>query len=261
MTAKERQQEIIHMFGSSGGYVKMTEIVDRFSVSNETARRDLEALQDKGLVRRIYGGAVLLDSNHLRAPSAVPESIVRARGHGQQEREAIGRLAATLIREGDTLLMSSGTTVQQVAKNIKKFHTLTILTNSLAVINELSDTNFDIYVLGGKLDNNELNMSGDITMKSLSGIFVDKAILGAGGVTLEYGVSDYGINDITVREEMVRHAGKTILVAQSSKFGKNALSIGLSLDKIHTVVTDSGLTQEYRTAFSDMGMNLLLADI
>ena len=259
MTAKERQQEIIHMLGSGGGFVKMTEIVDRFSVSNETARRDLEALQDKGLVRRIYGGAVLLDSNHLRAQNTIAETIVRA--HGQQEREAIGRLAATLIREGDTILMSSGTTVQQVAKNIKKLHTLTILTNSLAVINELSDTNFDIYVLGGKLDNNELNMSGDITMKSLSGIFVDKAILGAGGVTLEYGVSDYGINDITVREEMVRHAGRTILVAQSSKFGKNALSIGLPLDKIHTVVTDSGLAQEYRTAFSDMGLNLLLADI
>lgn len=118
----------------------------------------------------------------------------------------------------------------------------------------------DIYVLGGKTDSNELNMSGNLGLRSLQGIYADKAFIGAGGVTLEYGVSDYAIQDESLREEIIKRAGTVILVAHSEKFGNNAFSLGIPLKNIVIVVTDKGLSSEYRRGLTELGINVFLAD-
>ena len=257
MLAQERQDIIIEMLKQSGGIIKMTDIVSKFGVSNETARRDLETLQDKNLVKRIYGGAVLV-----KPPGKTDYTIPRTEdgSRGLAERTAIGKAAADLLHDGETILLAAGTTVLQVARHLKRLHYLTVLTNSLAVINELSDTNFDIYVLGGKLDTNEKNMYGDMALKTIRSVFVDKTVIGAGGITFEFGVSDYGIDDFGIREAMMKHANQTILVAQSEKFGTNAFSIGYPLDQVSTIVSDTNLSQEYKTGIREMGIELILAE-
>ena len=176
MLAPERQNEILNMLTQRGGVVKMTEIAKKFGVSNETIRRDLDFLQDQQLIRRVYGGAILAEQQSASSNRAV---FSAARAKGQQERAAIGRLAAQQVHENETLLMGTGTTVLEVAKHLKHLRHLTILTNSLLVAQELSDTNFDIFLLGGKLDCNEMFTAGEIGLSALRGFFVDKTIIGA----------------------------------------------------------------------------------
>jgi DeoR/GlpR family transcriptional regulator of sugar metabolism len=252
MLAQKRQNVILEMLRQSGGIIKINDIVSKFNVSNETARRDLETLQDNNLVKRIYGGAILSSVN-----SFIP---VREDGsRGQAERVAIGQAAAELVHDGETVILSTGTTVLQVSRYLKRLHSLTVITNSLAVVNELSNTNFEIFVLGGKLDTNEKNMYGDMALMSLRSVFADKAFIGAGGITFEFGVSDYGVDDFTIREGIIKHSIKTILVAQSEKFGSNAFSLGLSLNQMGIVVSDTNLSQEYQQGIKDMGIELILA--
>ena len=184
MLAPERQNEILNMLTQRGGVVKMTEIAKKFGVSNETIRRDLDFLQDQQLIRRVYGGAILAEQQSTSSNRAV---FSAARAKGQQERAAIGRLAAQQVHENETLLMGTGTTVLEVAKNLKHLRHLTILTNSLLVAQELSDTNFDIFLLGGKLDCNEMFTAGEIGLSALRGFFVDKTIIGAAKKYLEAG--------------------------------------------------------------------------
>lgn len=255
MLAQERQNAILETLIQQGGIIKMKDIVARFNVSNETARRDLEALQDQNLVTRVYGGAILVDR---REP--VNLSVPRTSDTpGQDKRSAIGKAAAQLVHEGETIMLASGTTILEIARNLKHLHDLTVLTNSLAVINELIDTNFDIYVLGGKLDSNELNMSGNMGLRAIQGVFVDKAFIGAGGITFQYGISDYGSSDAAIRSEMLNRANQTILVAQSDKFGRNAFSLDTPLSKIKVIVSDGDLSQEYVAGIKEMGIELILA--
>ena len=180
MLAKDRRNEILKTLRTNGGIIKMTDIINTYGVSHETARRDIEALQDIGYVKRIHGGALL--NSKMRT---VDFSISTDTDEGADERECIGKVAATLINEGETVLLANGTTVLEVARHLKRFHNLTIITNSLPVVTELIDTNFSIFVLGGKIDNNELNMSGHLGVLALQNIYADKAFIGAGGVTIE----------------------------------------------------------------------------
>lgn len=257
MLAKERQNKIIEMMSENSGIIKMTDIVQVFHVSHETARRDLETLQDNGVVKRIYGGAILKDEQPI-----LNEFTTRSesRKTGIKERQAIGKAAAALVKEGETVLLSSGTTVLEVAKNLKNMKNLTIVTNSLAIINELSDKPFDIYVIGGKLDTNELNMSGFMGIKALQIVYVDKLFIGAGGVTFEHGISDYSLSDMGIREEMLNRASCSILVAHSEKFGKNTFSVGLPLSKINIVVSDDQLSKDYIEGFKERNIKLILAN-
>lgn len=251
MLAQARQEQIIKLLKERGSIVKMTELAALFDVSGETIRRDLENLQDMHLIQRVYGGAVLADQSSTSRHS-------KAMGHAQ--RVAIGQATAATIRDGDTLLLSSGYTVLEVARNLKNHHNLTIITNSLPVANELLDTDFEIDILGGRLDHDELDTIGELGYRAMQGIYVDKTIIGAAGITFEYGISDNNSGDAAVRAEMMRRTNKVILVAQGDKFGHNALRIRHPLDKVHTIVSDTSMPEEYVKGIREMGLELILAD-
>ena len=132
MLARERHEIIIETLKNTH-IIKITDIVKRFDVSNETARRDLEALQNQKLVKRIYGGAVLT------APPSAEQYISRPM-ISQREKSAIGRACAAMINDGDTILIDTGTTMLEVARNLNHFN-ITVITNSLPIINELASSN------------------------------------------------------------------------------------------------------------------------
>ena len=252
MLAQARQEEIIRILKTRGGTVKMTEMAALFGVSGETIRRDLENLQDLHLIQRVYGGAML-------AEPVSPIHYGKPMGHAQ--RAAIGKAAAAMIHDGETLLLSSGYTVLEVARNLKNHHNLTIITNSLSVANELLDTDFEIDILGGRLDHDELDTIGEPGYRAMQGIFVDKTVIGAAGVTFEYGISDNNSGDAAVRAEMMRRTGQVILVAQGDKFGHNALRIRHPLREVSTVVSDTSMPEEYVNGIRKMGLELVLAKV
>ena len=134
MLAKERQDRILTTIQRNGS-IRMADIMKQFNVSHETARRDLDALQDQNLIKRVYGGAVIPDEKNPSSPAPVihtgtPRPSV-------EERVAIGKAAAAMIKDGDTVFLSVGLTVQEIAKELRHRKNITVLTNSVLVLNEL----------------------------------------------------------------------------------------------------------------------------
>lgn len=252
MLAKERHAIIMEEL-KRNKIIKITDIVRQFDVSNETARRDLEALQDQKLIKRIYGGAVLDTATSF-------DSFLTPRASlSQSEKSAIGKAAADLISEGDTIILDIGTTTLEIARNIKNMRNITVLTNSLAILNELAASDYNVYCLGGRINADELSMSGDLTANALRNFFVDKAFIGAGGITFSEGVSDYNSEEATVRRTVIQRANKVVLVADSGKFGSNAFAFVCPIENIDTIVSDENLSESYVSGIRERKIELILA--
>ncbi len=253
MLAVERQAIIMELL-QKNKVVKISDIANRFGVSNETARRDLDVLQDSHDIKRIYGGAILQGPESAEAQ----HSARRARRHSQKA--SIGKAAAGLVNSGETIILDIGTTTLEIARHLKGLSNITVLTNSLPIVNELSNSSVNLFCLGGRLNTDELSMSGKIAVDALNNFFVDRAFIGAGGVTLDGGISDYNSEEAAVRQAVIQRANKIILVADSSKFGTNAFASVCGLDKVDVVVSDENLPQEFQEGLEKWtGLKLILA--
>ena len=254
MLGRERQNLILDMLGTSRT-VRIPELTKRFGVSVATIRRDLDLLEKEGLIRRIYGGAELSERKGYEQP------IFNTRvGRMAAQKSAIGAAAAKLISEGDTVVLDIGTTTLEIAKNIGDVPHLTVLTNSLPVLNELVSGSANVYALGGRLRSQELAIGGSLAEETLGSFFVDRALVGAGGITLENGITDFSPDSAQLCSAIMKRANEVILVADSSKFGKNVFAKVAPLSHVDTVVTDSGIPEEYKKAFSKMEIRLIIAD-
>lgn len=252
MLPQERYQELIRYL-QQHDLIKIEKMLELFDISIETARRDLNHLEKEGLIKKIYGGATLAHRDD--AEPATSERMAR----NIDEKSAIGRKCAEFINDGDSILLEVGTTVLQVAKALKSKKRLSIITNSIHVINELMDTDFDIYIIGGKMRHGEGSISGAVSLFELENFHIEKAILSAGGITLEHGISDYNIEEVLVRKKVIEQAREVILVADSSKFGRDVLAHITPVTSLNTVITDDKLSPELLQKFRDAGVNIVTA--
>ena len=239
MLAAERQSIIMDIL-QKDKIIKISDIANRFSVSNETARRDLEFLQDTQQVKRIYGGAILQEDK-LKEPQFSPRTT-----NLRSQKSAIGQVAASMIHSGETIILDIGSTTLEIARHLSHLSNITVLTNSLPIINELANTNVNLFCLGGRLNSDELSMSGKITSDALQSFFVDRAFIGAGGITLDGGISDYHSEEAAVRQAIIKRANQVILVADSGKFGSNAFASVCGFDKIDVVISDDNLPEYFQ---------------
>ena len=239
MLAKERHAIIMDILRKDG-IIKISDISRRFSVSNETARRDLEYLQDTEQLKRIYGGAILTGNNAGNVHQA-PHGHVR-----RSQKASIGKAAAALVKSGETIILDIGSTTLEIARHLSNISGITVLTNSLPIMNELAGTQVTVFCLGGRLNSDELSMYGKVTIDALQQFFVDRAFIGAGGVTLEGGISDYNSEEAIVRQALIKRADQTVLVVDSGKFGTNAFASVCGFDDIDVVVSDENLSAEFR---------------
>lgn len=255
MLATERQDKILQLL-KENKIVKIADIVELFDVSYETIRRDLRDMEKKKLIKRVYGGILANEEEEVKSP----EEEVISSGNDVYEKTLIGMKAAELIEDGDTILLGMGQTLWEVAKAIKKRKNLTVLTNSIYVINELMESSVNLYILGGHVNPRSRSVTGQATCQALDNYYVDKAFVGAGGVSLERGITDWNSDATELVTAMTRHARKTVLVAQSRKFGKTAFSATMDLGCVDAVVTDSDLQQEYVQGLEKNGIAVFLAE-
>lgn len=254
MLAKERQDKILAIIRANNS-IRISDIIRDFRVSHETARRDLDSLQDQNLIKRVHGGAVLADDD-------VMQNILPEQQHSSMlERMAIGKAAASLIKDGDTVFLSVGLTVQQIARAIRKRKDITVLTNSVLVLNELINSDVQLYVLGGSVNNSENTIEGPLALQTLSNFYVDIAFIGAAGISTDRGVSDYSLEVAELNRNIIERSKRSVLVAHSKKFGKTCLSITCPLDKLDTIITDADLPGEIRTYIKDYGTELITVDL
>ena len=223
MLPHERYKKLAEYL-SEHGIIKIDKMTEIFDISVETARRDLNYLEKQGIIKKIYGGAALIEKE---------------------------------VKDGDSILIEVGTTTLKVAEAIRAKKNLTVITNSIPVANELIDTDFQLYIIGGKIRHDEGSISGAVSMFEMDNFHISKAILSAGGITAEHGLSDYNIEEALIRKKIIEQAKEVILVADSSKFGKDVLAHICPISDINLIITDKGLAHEEIRKFEEKNLKIV----
>jgi DeoR/GlpR family transcriptional regulator of sugar metabolism len=253
ISSTERQEQIQDLIRRDQR-VSVNDLCRMFSVSVATARRDLEVLASQGLVQRVHGGAIAIRR-------AAPESPILERTCEQsEEKKQIGQIAAGLVHDGETLFLGSGTTVLEVARNLRNYRNLSVITNSLLVINVLSDVpQMTLISMGGMLRRSEMSFIGHITEQSLTEVRADKVIIGIRGLSLENGLTNDYLPETLTDRAILKMGGQVIIVADHTKCGTVSTAFVADLRSVHTLVTDQATDQEFVDALSLQGVNVIRA--
>mgnify|MGYP001220328700 CR=1 FL=1 len=239
--------------------VSVSELSKEFNVSEVTIRKDLNTLYKRNLVIRTHGGA-MMGSNPIATYDDV--HINSKRFMHFREKQSIGRTAAALINDGDTIMLDSGTTTLEIAKNLHKFQRLTILTNAINVaIEVLQYKRFNVILLGGNLREPSQSTVGPIAESNLRLFYCDKLFLGVDSFNLESGLSTPNIEEANINQVMLTRAKEVIAVFDSSKINKRALAFITPVDNIHTIVCDEGMPMNIRSQLKAMNIDLHIAQI
>lgn len=232
MLALERRNLILEKLQEEKRVV-VSELSQQFNVSEETIRRDLEKMEAEGIATKSYGGAVLNENTNIDMPFNVRNKVNVV---GKQK---IAELAAELIHDGDHIVLDASTTAVFIAKAIKDKENLTVITNSIEIIIELSDvSDWNIICSGGSLKEGYLALVGPKTVDGLSCFYADKAIFSCKGIEMEKGLTDGSEMFSQAKQAMMKSAKKSVLAIDSSKFDKIAFSKLSDIDKIDIVITD-----------------------
>ncbi|HEY8346506.1 MAG TPA: DeoR/GlpR family DNA-binding transcription regulator [Symbiobacteriaceae bacterium] len=255
MFPEQRLNELLALLRERG-VVRIAEMARHFSVSRETIRRDLAELEERGLVRKVHGGAVLAGPRSQEPPYATRMvSMV-------EEKRRIGEAAAALVRDGESLLLDLGTTTLEVARHLRGRRGLTVITNSVpAALTLVEEPGVEVFLTGGRLRGGDHSLSGSWALRSIGEVFVDKAIVGAGGLTLEHGVTDYHMEEAATRRAMIQKAREVIVVADSSKFGVTALAAVMPVTAIDHLVTDAGAPPEVLRELEKAGVRVTVVPV
>jgi len=248
----ERRSQIVDLI-TKQRTVSNAELMERFGVSIETVRRDLDYLEQQGVLRKVYGGAAVNIALH-----SEPEYASRSRTNFQQK-NAIAQEAVKLICPGDTVYLGVGTTVQAMVQYMKNIEKITVFTNALRTAVELSDiAGCTVILPGGQLRTKELTLSGFPSEENLVHFNVDKAFVGIGGIT-EDGVTDFHIGEARLHRQLIVNARQSVALADSSKLGVRAMNNVCTLDEIDLVITDSNASKQSVKAFEKAGTKVIIA--
>ena len=249
----ERQKQILSLLVKQGR-LSVNEIVEQFSISVATARRDLETLASQGKAQRVHGGVIAVE----QAPPELP--ILQREGEQADEKAGIGRAAAELIADGDTVFLGSGTTVLEAAKHLRDRKNLTVITNSLPVLNALAGIkDITVVSLGGQLRESELSFIGHITEQALAEIRVDKVIMGARGLSLEHGLTNDYLQETLTDRAILKIGREVILVADHSKVNRVSTALLAPLSSMNIFVTDSKADKKFIQALKKQNIKVVIA--
>jgi DeoR/GlpR family transcriptional regulator of sugar metabolism len=249
----ERQKQILSLL-SRQGRLSVAEIVTQFSISEATARRDLEALASQGKAQRVHGGVIAVE----QAPPEWP--ILQREGEQADEKSLIGKAAAALIADGETIFLGSGTTVLEAAKNLRERKNLTVITNSLSVLNALAGIKeITVVSLGGQLRESELSFIGHITEQALAEVRVDRVIMGARGLSLEHGLTNDYLQETLTDRAILKIGHEVILVADHSKVNRVSTALLAPLSSINTFVTNSKADKKFIQALKKQNIKVVIA--
>ncbi len=251
--AEERRTQILQILRRAGR-VKVNTLASQFSTSAVTIRNDLNELAQRGLVQRSHGGAMLPDA--IMRESPLQE---RLKAHAEEKRR-IGALAATMIHDNETIILDSGTTTLEIARQIKKKKGLHIITNGINIAAELLDArDSEVIIVGGTVRGESASVSGRFTEEMFDQFSADKLFLSGAGCDLEFGISGANLEETMVNRAMLRIAREIILVADASKFSRRCMSRIAPFSEIDIVISDKSLSEDTQTRLRSSGCTLMLA--
>lgn len=253
MYAEERRQRIAEL-ARIDGRVVVGDLADTFEVTRETVRRDLDELEHAGVVRRVHGGAIATD--RVRVEAGVAERAARM---ADQKRRIAKRTLDLLPRRG-TVYLDAGTTTRAIAEAIPDGFDLTVVTNSLGVAQALSlRSTVTVRLVGGRLRIRTEALVGDWAVRTLAELSFDLTIIATNGVTVARGLSTPDPEEAAVKRAAVAAGQRVVLVADHTKVGDDHFATFAALDQVDLLVTDGDLDAEDVAAFTDAGVEVVLA--
>ena len=232
LTVDDRRKKILEILNQEGR-VKVAELSKYFGISEVTIRNDLTELESAGLLERLHGGAISTYKAYYKM------SFYDRMRTNEEEKRKIAIEVATLISDGDTLMVNSGTTTLFAVQELKNIKDLTIVTNSISIAQEIGHyKNLHIILLGGNYNPQYQFSYGDDTINQLKRYKADKLILSADGVSLDGGISTYHHFEAEVNKQMISRVNKTIIVADYTKIGRTSFAYIDSLESLDFLVTN-----------------------
>ena len=235
------------------GSVRGRDLVEALGVTDETIRRDLARLAEQGIVRRAHGGAVAL------RPGDETDTAFRLREHAR-EKLAIARRAAELVADGSSIILDSGTTTLGLARALQGKRDLTVITTAVTNALELVGIpGTTVIMTGGVIRPTTFGASGQLAAATLRDLHVDQTFLAIHSVSVAGGLTYPLLEEVDAKRAMIEAAGEVILLADHSKFGRQALVRVAPITAVHRIVTTPGIDPDEATAIRDLGIDLIIA--
>lgn len=253
MLIGERRQHILSLV-QRDGRVLVTELSESLGISPITIRKDLDYLEARGQVQRTHGGALSPQGSTLLDPT-----LKEKEHHQIREKQRIAAAAAKLVQSGQCILLDSGTTVTAVARALRQFSHLTIVTNAVNIAAELSDTDFEIVLTGGTLRKNSFSLVGPMAEDMLSQIRADILFLAVDGFDPKIGITTPNVLESRVNRAMVNASRKVVAVCDSTKFSRSSMALIVPPASIHAVITDDQIPDAAAEALRNAGVEVIIA--
>lgn len=252
-TTFERQQHILQLI-ERNQQVSVQMLCDKFGISLATARRDLDALAGRGKVKRIHGGALFTHEGSAQSPA-----LLRVGEHGEAK-SRIGAAAAEMVRDGETIFLSSGSTVLEVAHHLRNHKRLNVITNSLLVLNVLAEVpDVSVVSLGGVFNRDEMSFIGHITQQALSEVRADKVFMSISALDLQHGLTNMDLQETLTDRAILKIAREVVLLADHSKIGRAAAAFVAPLSAVHTLITDASTPARFIEGAKSAGLRVVVA--
>ncbi|WP_250448251.1 DeoR/GlpR family DNA-binding transcription regulator [Actinotalea sp. C106] len=253
MYATERQQQIIST-ARADGRVEVKDLAETLDVTPETVRRDLTALERRGLLRRVHGGAIPVE--RLGIEPAVADREGRMAG----QKERIAKAALDEVPEGGSVILDAGTTTVRLAELLPTERELTVVTHALPVAMVLATRpNITLHLLGGTVRGRTLAAVGAWAERCMADVYADVAFLGTNGLTVERGLTTPDLAEAGVKRALVGAAQRTVVLADHTKFGRADFAQVAPLSAIDTVISDSDLDAELADEVETAGPRVVRA--
>lgn len=250
-----QRREKIQEFLAVHQIARTADLCNLLDTSEATVRRDLEWMEQKGILERTHGGAILSQRMILEQ-----EYQQRAQHH-PEEKKKIGELAASLIEDGDIVFINSGTTATQVLQHIRRDARITVFTNNVSAVMELGDPGFHYNLTGGEFQSRSNSLAGRFALDNLNLVYANKAILGVDGISLKHGCTVPTLVESDVVRKMIeRTKGQVIIVADRSKWGVVSNFQIANIDEIDKLVTDDIFPQSAVEELAAHSISCLLAE-
>jgi len=248
----ERHQYILQKLNEKGS-VNVLDLCNALNVSSVTIRKDLKALEDKNLLYRTHGGGTKSDPYTADRPVNEKEKI------NSSQKTNIGEAAARLVEPNDCVIIASGTTVLAMARNIHPRGNVTIITAALNIAAEIMHhPEIEVIHLGGILRKSSSSVTGTYAEKMLEDFSCSKLFLGVDGIDIDFGLTTTNMMEAQLNRKMIEASRKTIVLADSDKFGKRGLARICGLEEVDHIITDKNISEHMLNTLREMGIEITI---
>lgn len=245
----ERQQQIIDIVRQKK-MVKHAELMSTLQISIETLRRDIHALVQQGVIEKFYGGIKEIEQ-------PLTETLIEQRFVSQlEEKMAIAKVCADFIQEGDCVFLDSGSSTYQIAKFMRSMKNVTVITNSLPIAMEFLQSSVELILMGGKVRHSEKSIVAYDFLLQYDQLNISKAFICTSGISLKNGLSDFSLEEVVTRRNIVKLAHTSYVVADHTKFERDVAVKICDLDAVDYFITDEYLSDDILRKYTEAGIQI-----